>query len=231
MTVVSGLARGVDTASHRGALAAGGRTIAVLGSGLLRPYPSENEKLADEISRHGAVISEFSLYTPPLARNFPRRNRIISGLSLGVIVVEAARNSGALITAHTALQQSREVFAVPGAMDSITSVGANNLIQQGAKLISGIDDIIDEISIKIRKAVLPAQTHLEKEQPVRPPDLHPCNCRETTIASVLSQQPLHIDEICDRTHMTVSQLSLGLLQLQLRGVIKELPGKNFVRTA
>lgn len=145
ITIISGLARGVDSAAHRGALKARGRTIAVLGSGLNKIYPRENEELVEEIAQNGAVISEFALDTPPLRQNFPRRNRIISGLSLGVVVVEAAKRSGALITANFALEQGREVFALPGKIDSFTSKGTHDLIKQGAKLVESIEDIIEEL--------------------------------------------------------------------------------------
>ncbi len=146
-TVVSGMARGIDTASHRGALKQRGRTIAVIGSGFNQIYPPENKELSEEISGHGAVISEFPVDTLPLPQNFPRRNRVISGLSLGVLVVEAAGNSGALITADFALEQGREVFALPGKVDSFTSSGTNGLIKQGAKLVSCVDDIIEEFNL------------------------------------------------------------------------------------
>jgi len=145
ITIVSGLARGVDSAAHRGALEAKGRTIAVLGSGLNVIYPKENERLAEEIAQNGAVISEFPLDAGPQRYHFPRRNRVISGLSLGVVVVEAAQKSGALITANCALEQGREVFALPGKIDSFTSRGTHDLIKQGAKLVESIEDIIEEL--------------------------------------------------------------------------------------
>ncbi len=144
VTVISGMARGIDSAAHEGALEVSGQTVAVLGSGLLNIYPPENIKLAKQISQNGAVISEFSLRTPPLRENFPRRNRIVSGLSRGVVVVEAAQRSGALITADLALDQGRDVFAVPGEVDSPTSYGTNYLIKQGAKLIDSAEDVLEE---------------------------------------------------------------------------------------
>lgn len=245
ITVVSGLARGIDTASHKGALSSKGRTVAVLGSGLLKLYPPENKKLAQEISKDGAVISEFSLETSPLAINFPRRNRIISGLSLGVVVVEAARNSGALITADLALQQSREVFAVPGKMDSITSVGTNSLIKQGAKLISNIDDIMEEIAIKLRefsdvkKPELHQRESSQKEPAIELDDPSGTTRKNSptgqldsdtkSVYQILSNEPMHIDEIIDSTKIDISKISSLLMKLQLMNKAKELPGKNFVR--
>ncbi len=147
VVIVSGMARGIDTASHKGALKAKGATLAVLGSGLLNIYPPENESLAEKIAESGAVISEFPLNTPPLRENFPRRNRIVSGLARGVLVVEAAERSGALITADLALDQGKDVFAVPGKVDSPTSLGANHLIKQGAKLVNSIEDILEEYGL------------------------------------------------------------------------------------
>ncbi|MBL7196515.1 MAG: DNA-protecting protein DprA [Candidatus Omnitrophica bacterium] len=229
ITIVSGLARGIDTASHKGALSAKGRTIAVLGGGLLKLYPSENKKLAQSVSEYGAVISEFNLEMSPLARNFPRRNRLISGLSLGVVVVEAARNSGALITADLALQQSREVFAVPGKMDSITSVGSHSLIKQGAKLISNTNDIIEELAIKLREfpdiktKVCDQKDDIPKKQAME------LDNNTKNVYEVLSKEPMHIDEIIISTKMKISQLSFILMKLQLKNMVKELPGKNFVR--
>lgn len=145
-TIVSGMARGIDTCAHKGALKSGGRTIAVIGSGFNQLYPEENKGLAEQISKSGAVISEFPLDTLPFKQNFPRRNRVISGLSLGVLVVEAAQRSGALITADFALEQGREVFALPGKIDADNSLGTNGLIKQGAKLVSCIEDILEEFS-------------------------------------------------------------------------------------
>lgn len=265
ITVVSGLARGIDTASHKGALSVKGRTIAVLGGGLLKLYPPENKKLAQSVSESGAVISEFSLGMPPLAKNFPRRNRIISGLSLGVVVVEAARNSGALITADLALQQSREVFAVPGKMDSITSVGSHDLIKQGAKLISNTDDIIEELVIKLREFGDNKRKSCEQENIPENRNVDTFDGEQTSpfrakkegaaqyqpraylglqagesrgveldekmksVYEMLSQEPMHMDEIITSTEIKIPQLSSILLKLQLKNMAKELPGKNFVR--
>jgi len=228
ITVISGLARGIDTASHKGALQVQGRTIAVLGGGLLKLYPPENKKLAESIAENGAVISEYSLEVPPLAKNFPRRNRIISGLSLGIVVVEAARNSGALITADLALQQSREVFAVPGKMDSVTSFGSHSLIKQGAKLISNTDDIIEELAIKFKKF---SDDKSKSRRSVDPASKHKIELdnNANSVYGMLSKEPMHIDEIITSAKLEVPQISSILMQLQLNNMAKELPGKNFVR--
>jgi DNA processing protein len=213
-TVVSGLARGIDTAAHRGALKSGGRTLAVIGSGFNEIYPPENLKLAEEIARNGAVISEFPLRTPPLKENFPRRNRVISGLSLGTLVVEAARNSGALITADFALEQGREVFALPGAVDAVNSFGTNELIKQGAKLVSSVEEIIEEF------ALTAAQT---PQLPGRQPAV-----RE--ILERLSGEPVHIDELAKESQIDIPKLSAMLLGLRLKNLIRELPGRQFIRS-
>lgn len=228
ITIVSGLARGIDTAAHKGALNVKGRTIAVLGSGLLKSYPPENIDLAQSVSKNGAVISEFSLETPPLARNFPRRNRIISGLSLGVVVVEAARNSGALITADLALQQSREVFAVPGKMDSVTSVGTHSLIKQGAKLISNTEDIIEELAIKIKGFNETEEEGYKQNNEIKGLTGE-LDDSARSIYELLSKEPLHIDEIIMSSKMGMPKISAILMHLQLKKMTKELPGKNFVR--
>lgn len=220
ITIVSGLARGVDTQAHKGALKARGRTLAVLGSGLGNIYPEENIKLADDISESGALISEFPMERTPFKQNFPRRNRVISGLSLGVIVVEAARRSGALITADFALQEGREVFALPGKVDSATSCGTHSLIKEGAKLITSIEDIFEELNLDIEvrgeeNIETQARTILEDE--------------EKAVYDILKDEPLHIDELLEYSKMTICGLSQILLKLELKGLIVQFPGKKFAR--
>ncbi len=225
--VISGMARGIDTAAHKGALKTGGTTIAVLGSGLANVYPTENKKLAEEIIETGAVLSEFPMNTPPLPYNFPRRNRIISGLSLGVIVVEAAQRSGALITADFALEQGREVFAVPGKIDHPASQGVHNLIKQGAKLVTSVDDILEDIQPRI-SSYLKAGTESE----ISDRDMNTVPVRlseqEETIYGHITDRPVHIDELTQQCGPTVPVMSV-LLQLELKHLVKQLPGKLFVR--
>ncbi len=220
VVVVSGLAKGIDSAAHRGALKAHGRTIAVLGNGLKTIYPPENKGLADEIVENaGCVISEFPMATPPIGRNFPRRNRIISGLSLGLIVVEAAKDSGALITADFAIEQNREVFAVPGKIDSSSSFGSNRLIKQGAKLIQDAEDVVEELNLKLKTF---------KSQEVKGPEIN-LSGEEALIYGNLSDEPRHLDDIIEGTGVSLNKASEALLKLQLKKLVKESHGKNFVR--
>ncbi len=218
-TIVSGLARGIDTQAHKAALKSGGRTIAVLGSGLDTIYPQENTKLAREIANNGAVCTEYYLGTQPDAPNFPERNRIISGLSVGTIVIEAGNKSGAILTALLALEQNREVFAVPGRITDKNSVGANRLIKHGAKLVQSIDDILDELSgqftFQTEKASAPGKVK---------PELSP---QEEQVYELLSDEPLHIDALANSLQESTSSVLNTLLALELRDIVQQLPGKNF----
>jgi DNA processing protein len=313
--IVSGMARGIDTYAHKGALKQKARTIAVMGSGFKHIYPPENKELVEEIAKDGAVISEFPINTEPLKQNFPCRNRVISGLSLGVLVVEAARNSGALITADFALEQGREVFALPGKVDSGTSFGTNELIKQGAKLVSCVEDILEEFNLvntektflnedlrrsmvrlrpsingstsspslelsraksKDSRTIVPSEvdgstvltidTERSRSVEGRSPltlsevegsnadlrrfcsqeDLRPsaCNPRapalkcnlksdlsdeESYLYSLVSHQPISLDEIVEKTNMSIQTISGMLLRLQIKKLIRQLPGKEFIR--
>ncbi|MFH1655385.1 MAG: DNA-processing protein DprA [Candidatus Omnitrophota bacterium] len=224
ITVVSGMARGIDSSAHRGALKSKSRTIAVLGSGLAEIYPPENKKLFDEISKNGAVISEFPMKAKPLAHNFPRRNRIISGLSLGVIVVEAAKNSGALITADFALEQGREVFAIPGKVDSITSFGTNRLIKQGAKLVNCVEDIIEELKPQLEIHL----KEIKRDETKQESNLH-LSKTESQLYDIITSAPKHIDEIVAESGFNINSVLSLLVQMEMKHVIKQLPGKLFVR--
>lgn len=220
-TIVSGMARGIDTYAHRGALKQGGRTIAVMGSGFNHIYPSENKGLAEKIAKNGAVISEFPINAEPFKQNFPQRNRVISGLSLGVLVVEAARNSGALITADFGLEQGRDVFALPGKVDSQTSFGTNGLIKQGAKLVSCAEDILEEFNCLKEQAKKDKVEKTDKSDAV--------DGEEGQIYDLISSQSVHLDELLEKTNLDIPRISDILLKLQLKKLIKQLPGKQFAR--
>jgi DNA processing protein len=253
-TIVSGLARGVDSAAHRGAVAAGGRTFAVLGNGLCSIYPPENAELGGQVAASGALLSEFPMEVEPHRENFPRRNRIISGLSMGVLVVEGNVRSGALITAHAALEQGREVFALPGKVDSPLARGPHSLIKLGAKLVEGPADILDEIGPSADALGLadaaqgtPAEgalpdadgegTVLAETQEARLaaggttsgtqwPGLAPA---ERRLLECLSSDARDIDDITAAVEMSPAEVSAGLLVLEIRRLVKQLPGKRFVR--
>jgi len=255
VTVVSGLARGIDGAAHRRALKATGRTLAVLGNGLSRIYPPEHEKLAEEIvATNGAVISEYPMRMAPLAQNFPRRNRLISGLSRGVVIVEAAKRSGALITADCGLEQGREVFAVPGQVSAITSQGTHQLLKQGARLVTDVEDILEELRLDVRTPV----PRVRQEQHVEP---HPAIGRggtfscahgaeprtnlanggtgarvdgltdeeQAVLACLHADEPTDLDALAATTGLSIPTCMAALLRLELKRVVRQLPGKRFIR--
>jgi DNA processing protein len=227
------MAIGIDSAAHEGALKAGGRTIAVMGSGHGHIYPPKNKGLYARIAAKGAVISEFEDDMPPLARNFPIRNRIISGLSLGLIVVEAARNSGALITADFALEQGREVFAVPGKISSATSSGTNELIKDGARLIQTADDCLEALKLhQIRSPGADVKDQIDGKiaRMTRAYIYNSLTEDERKVYKALSDEPVHIDDVVKDSKVEPRRIAKVLLSLQMKRVIKELPGKNFVRT-
>jgi len=224
MTVVSGMARGIDTQAHWAAIHAGGKTVAVAGCGLNQIYPPENRKLFDKIAQNGALVSEFPMKTLVTAYNFPRRNRIISGLSLGVVVVEASIKSGALITSDFALEQGREVFAVPGKVDNPQAGGVNKLIQQGAKLVTGVDDILQELqpcfleSTKIKNRMELNNIGI----PQLPED-------EQCIFENLGLKPQHMDRIIEKSRKGASKVMQALLKLEIKNLVQQLPGKLYKR--
>ncbi|MBF0226906.1 MAG: DNA-protecting protein DprA [Desulfobacterales bacterium] len=222
IVVISGMARGIDASAHISSITNQGKTLAVLGSGFEHIYPYEHTELFHQIAKNGAVISEFYLNTKPNSYNFPVRNRIISGISLGTIVIEASLKSGALITARLALEQGREVFAVPGSINSFKSTGAHNLLKQGAKLVETVNDILDEIIYlqqnkfyqnKNKKNVIQKENNLSSD--------------ETIVFSSLEPYPLHIDNIADKLSMEVSKVLGVLLTLELKGIVSQLPGTFF----
>ena len=218
ITIISGLARGIDGVAHRAALEADGRTIAVMGCGIDRVYPPEHRDLAHAIvAGQGAIVTDFPLGTEPSSANFPARNRLISGLSLGVVVIEAGERSGALITARFALEQDREVFAVPGNINSPVSVGTNRLIQQGAKLVMGIEDILEELNLRMASEQAAAQVVL------------PDSAEEAALLSQLSTQPLHVDDLGRLTGMPSYLISSTLTMMELKGMVQQVGGMNYVR--
>ncbi len=231
--IVSGLARGIDSAAHRGAIEANGKTIAVLGTGLDNVYPKENAKLTEEIlASGGAVVTQFPLETPPLKENFPYRNRVISGLSLGVLVVEASERSGSLITARLATEQNREVFAVPGNITSKNSFGTNYLIKSGAKLVQQWQDVVNELPSEISSQILPPKITGKTAVKPKQQELIPADLMETErkIYTLLStDEATHIDILVEASTLSVSEVSNALLGLDLRDLIREIPGKNYVR--
>ncbi|MBN1124732.1 MAG: DNA-processing protein DprA [Sedimentisphaerales bacterium] len=233
-TIVSGMARGIDTAAHHGALAAGGRTIAVQGCGLTRIFPPENEELFCRIATSGACISELPLAYEPLSENFPGRNRIIAGLSMAVLVVEASAKSGALLTARAALDSDRDVMAVPGKIDSPFSQGSHRLIKDGARLVDSIDDIMETLGPVGETLSEHAATHAEKakrknETPLFDPANFNLSPVEIAVYNSLDGQPRHVEEIVADTQLEPGKVNAALISLRLKGLIKQLPGNVFLK--
>jgi len=220
LTVISGLARGIDTAAHQAALAANGRTVAVLGSGFGHLYPPENRELAGKIAESGAVISEFSMDVKPDRQTFPMRNRIISGCSFGVLVVEAGQNSGALISATQAAEQGRSLYVVPGRIDQPGAIGSNRLIQQGAKLVTGAADILDDFGMLFSETP-------ELHKPAHKIALEGV---EKTVFDALGDEEVHVDEVIAKCGLPSPIVSSTLLALEMRRMVKQLPGSRFVQT-
>jgi DNA processing protein len=212
--IVSGLAAGIDAAAHRGGLAGAGSSVAIMGTGPEQIYPDSNRKLAEELATRGCLVSEFPLGTPPLPANFPRRNRLISGLSHGVLVVEAALRSGSLITARTALDQGREVFAIPGSIHSALSKGCHDLIRQGAKLVENADDILDEFTWQAPRAARAEPVDCIEDDPV---------------LAAMGYAPVSMDQIAQLTGMRASSLAVGLSRLEIQGRVAALAGGLFQR--
>jgi DNA processing protein len=215
ITIVSGLAKGIDTVAHRTALETGGRSLAVFACGLDTVYPAENAELARRLIQQGALISEYPLGVKPRADNFPRRNRILSGLSLGVLVVEAGESSGAMITAHLATEQNREVFAIPGSILSPASKGTNQLIQEGAKLVRDYTDILEELNLTA------VAQQLEMKE------MLPASDTEAALLKQLSAEPSHIDDICRSSGLPASTVSSTLTMMELKGLVKQVGGMNY----
>ncbi len=231
--IISGLARGIDSAAHRAAIEGKGRTIAVLGTGINQIYPKENARLVEQILESGgAIVSQFPLETPPIPENFPYRNRVISGLSLGVLVVEASERSGSLITARLAMEQDREVFAVPGNISSKNSFGTNYLIKSGAKLVQQWQDVVLELPAEISASIIPPKIDEKINVKSKQPDSIPADLTEAEkkIYTLLAlDEAIHVDILVESSALSVSEVSNALLGLDLRDLIRELQGKTYVR--
>jgi DNA processing protein len=233
-TIVSGLARGIDTAAHRGALSAAGRTIAVQGCGLSNVFPPENKALFEQITENGAVVSELPLTYEPLAENFPGRNRIIAGLSMGVLVVEATYRSGALISAQAALDNNREVMAVPGRIDSPTSAGCHKLLKQGARLVDGIDEIMDALGhvgdgLKDHAGDAAADAQESVQRTLFDVSALNLSDEESGILNQLNSEPVHVEELIQLTQLSAGKVHAAVISLQLKGLVKQLPGNMIVK--
>lgn len=216
ITIISGLARGVDAAAHRATLNAGGRTLAVLGSGVDRIYPPEHQRLAEDICRQGAILSDYPPGTAPESQNFPPRNRIISGLSLAIVIVEAGERSGALITASFAADQGRDVFAVPGSILAPQSAGTNRLIQNGARPLLDPKDVLEALDLTLS---------LERQEARR---ALPDDPLEASLYNLLGREPQHVDELCNQSGLPVAQVSAALTLMELKGLVRQVGGMNYI---
>jgi len=223
LTIVSGLATGIDAAAHRGGLSASGSSVAIVGTGLDRVYPPENDALAQRLAQEGGLLSEFSLGTPPLPENFPRRNRVISGLSRGVLVVEATLNSGSLITAKLAAEQGREVFAVPGSINSPFSKGTHRLIREGAKLVETAQDVLDELNIRGVGRVAGSTAAADDDTAM--------TAAQKSLLAAIAHDPVDLDTLIARTQMSADAIAAALTTLELDGRIAALPGGRWQRVA
>lgn len=223
ITVVSGMARGIDSYAHDGALKGNGTTVAVLGCGLDNPYPPENKKLMERIMENGAVISEYPPGMPPLPMNFPARNRIISGMCMGVVVIEAGERSGSLITVDFALEQGRDVFAVPGNINSYNSKGTNKLIKEGAKIVTCVEDILEEISPDWQAA----QDNPKEERPGTRMEYELLDFEEKLIWNCLETEPLHVDILAKKSGLSMQTINSLLIMMELKGLVEQLPGKIY----
>ena len=229
ITVVSGLARGIDSAAHRGALDGRGLTVGVMGTGLDSVYPKENRKLAERIAERGALITEFPLATPPVSQNFPFRNRVISGLSLGVMVIEGAERSGSLITARLAYEQGRDVFAVPGNITSAKSFGPNYLIKDGAKLVQTWRDVIEELPAELKASILSVERGETRIKQIVIDEVALSEPERRLMRILSVDDPIHIDQLIVKAGLSLGDLMGALLQLEMTDRIRQLPGKSFVR--
>ncbi len=229
VTIISGLARGIDSAAHRGALEGKGLTLAVMGTGLDAVYPKENRKLAEQISAHGALVTEFPLATPPLSQNFPFRNRVISGLALGVMVVEGAERSGSLITARLAYEQGRDVFAVPGNITSAKSFGPNYLIKDGAKLVQTWRDVVEEFPAELKAAIISAERGESRVEQMKKDELTLSDAERRLLAKLKVDESTHIDQLITTSGLARGELMTALLTLEMTDRVRQLPGKSFVK--
>lgn len=218
ITIVSGLARGIDSIAHSTAVEANGRTLAILAHGLDSIYPVENTKLADLIVERGALISEYPVGSRARRENFPRRNRIMSGMSLGILIIESGDEGGPMITANWALEQNREIFAVPGSIFSPVSQGTNRLIQDGAKLVRNVHDILEELNLNI----VPQQLEMK--------ELIPSDKTESLLLSYLTREPVHIDEVCRQMQLPITTISSALAMMEIKGMVRRTGGMNYVLT-